>query len=417
MPAKFEMESIELHLQIQECVQNGWLLTPSVPSAEPAFGNATQEASNATRQTDGIELPAISEKHSIKVMVVDDNMIIRKILKKILHQDAGIQEVVECKSVQESLERLPQFHPDVVALDVLFPDMNGAAAALRLRQIEDVPVIMLASHSAEGMEITMQCLAGAAMDFIGKPGDEDHHLKNLGTKASWIIAQLHRVARLGNKAIPKPPPWKPVQAWQRVTDSTLPAQKLILLGGATGGYPALLDMLGRLTSLTETAVLVVQYMSEYFLSLFLDEIKKYCTWPISKARVTDPIKENHVYVVPAPAFATTVVSKNDQLFFNVEVNPDMLQDTECHSTFFHCLESAMSACHGRVMTLILPGIGIEILEDVKPLIKKGAYIVFLDDWAASFPSALPAWTKISQIERDRFLSLLECKSAFMTRRL
>jgi two-component system chemotaxis response regulator CheB len=105
----------------------------------------------------------------IKVLVVDDSALVRKLLGKVFADEPGF-EVVFARDGLEALERLAEHQPDVVTLDIHMPHLNGLATLDRIMLERPWPVVMVSSLTAEGAETTLEALRLGAVDFVAKPG-------------------------------------------------------------------------------------------------------------------------------------------------------------------------------------------------------------------------------------------------------
>lgn len=392
----FEIEGVELFILLEDCLENEWLALPDLPKGTTDHGTA-----------ETVEIERENSVNGIKVMVIDDNMIVRKILKRSLGNDPAVAHVEECRSLKDGLEKIADMRPDVVILDVILPEMNGAAAIPHIRYRPDVPVVMLASDSQEGMSIALECLHGDAIDFIGKPGSGDK-LKALEAQGPLLASKIRRAARFPCAALKKLKPLMSVSESERHASSQNPASKIIVLGGGVGAYPAFLDILSRLTSCPDTAVLLVQYMPELSLDLFIEQIRRYCRLPVYRARLSDFLKENSIYVMSAPAFACRLYRKDEKLYLKIEAYPRMLKDLDACETLSLTMKSLGEKCGKKGMALVLPGIGVGIGAGVQALEMKGGQTYFLDEWVTTLSCVLPHWgAQISPVDRSTVLELIQ----------
>ena len=106
----------------------------------------------------------------IKVIVVDDSALMRKIISDMLNEDNEIEVVKTCKNGEDLLNKIDDLDADVITLDVEMPILDGKGALKELkRRKRDIPVIMLSSVTSEGSTQTIECLRLGAFDFVSKP--------------------------------------------------------------------------------------------------------------------------------------------------------------------------------------------------------------------------------------------------------
>ena len=107
----------------------------------------------------------------IRVLVVDDSALMRKLIPQILQQDDGIEVVGTAIDGNFALRKVEELKPQVVTLDLEMPGLSGLEVLKKIRRIRGVQVIIVSSHSTEGAAITLKALALGAFDFVEKPSD------------------------------------------------------------------------------------------------------------------------------------------------------------------------------------------------------------------------------------------------------
>ena len=103
-----------------------------------------------------------------RVLVVDDSIVMRKVISRMLSQDAGITVIGTASNGREAIERIEELHPDVVTMDVEMPVMSGIEALKEIMAKNPLPVIVLSALTKDGAQITMEALEMGASDFVTK---------------------------------------------------------------------------------------------------------------------------------------------------------------------------------------------------------------------------------------------------------
>ncbi|MEQ8408473.1 MAG: chemotaxis response regulator protein-glutamate methylesterase [Gammaproteobacteria bacterium] len=239
-----------------------------------------------------------SEK--IKVLIVDDSAVVRKMLSEILNSDHDLEVVGTAIDAYAAREKIKQLHPDVITLDIEMPKMDGITFLRNLMRLNPLPVIMVSTLTEKGAEVTLDALSAGAIDFISKPKID---LSNtLLDYSEEIIAKVKaaanvRVQRLearggslrardGDAAKST---GKPLQF--RTTD------KLLAIGASTGGTEAVRQVLEELP-LTAPGIVVTQHIPEYFSSAFAERLNQVCAITVSEAVDGEIIVPGHAYVAP-----------------------------------------------------------------------------------------------------------------------
>jgi two-component system chemotaxis response regulator CheB len=180
----------------------------------------------------------------IRVMVVDDSVVIRRLVTQALEQDATIEVVGVASNGAIGLQRIPQFNPDVITLDIEMPDMNGLEMLWRIRrEYPQLRVIMFSTLTERGAAVTLEALTLGADDYVAKVSNEgslDHSMARLREEMIPKIKQFFGVA--GQSAAAALP--------ARVYGSAVPAAgtrpiaqrlklppKVVVIGVSTGGLP------------------------------------------------------------------------------------------------------------------------------------------------------------------------------------
>src|ERR1700694_5995131 len=107
----------------------------------------------------------------VRVLVVDDSALMRKLIPTILERDPSIQIIDTAMDGAFALKKIEEFHPDVVTLDLEMPRMDGMEALRLIMRRAPMPVIVFSTHSREGAYSTFKALALGAIDFVVKPRD------------------------------------------------------------------------------------------------------------------------------------------------------------------------------------------------------------------------------------------------------
>jgi len=218
----------------------------------------------------------------IKVLVVDDSALVRKLFRRVLDKEPDL-EVRVARNGLEALRELEEFHPNVITLDVQMPQMGGLECLDRIMLEHPCPVVMVSSLTAEGAEETLEALRLGAVDFVLKPEgavslriDEfaPSLLEKIRAAAGAKIKKsarlrervLHRTRRRDETAAPRDRKRRTARA---------SGDGLVLVGTSTGGPPALEALLAPLPQTFPWPILVAQHMPATFtgpLARRLDEL-------------------------------------------------------------------------------------------------------------------------------------------------
>lgn len=208
----------------------------------------------------------------IRVMVVDDSALLRRMLQDLLPRANGIEVVAACASGRIALDRLAELKPDVVTLDVDMPGMSGIEVVEEIMASEAAcPIVMFSSLTARGADATLAALEAGALDYVTKPagrigavGAHKPMEEIVAELAVRVLAVAGRKVRRRAKGAPRPAPPSKLFARPAVAP---PAGVFGAIGISTGGPPALMKLLAALGPGTPPLA-IVQHMPEGFVPSF-----------------------------------------------------------------------------------------------------------------------------------------------------
>lgn len=235
----------------------------------------------------------------IKVLVVDDSALMRRIISDIFQKEPDIVVVGTARNGKEALEAIPSLQPDVITLDIEMPVLTGLEALPMIWRKYKIPTIMLSSLTQEGANATIQALELGAFDFVGKPsGSISLDLAKVGHELVGKVraaAKKEQVVRSTKYfrplPLPNPEPPKPVPTGKRV-------EEIIAIGTSTGGPRALQVVLSHLPATLKAAVVVVQHMPPGFTKSLAQRLDQICQVRVHEAEHGQILQEGHVYIAP-----------------------------------------------------------------------------------------------------------------------
>lgn len=237
----------------------------------------------------------------VRVLVVDDSTVIRRLLTDALNSDPSVEVAATAPNGRIALAKIPQINPDVITLDMEMPEMDGIATLVELRKLyPKLPVIMFSTLTQRGAEATLDALSKGANDYVTKPA-------NVGS----VTAALQNVR---HDLVPKIKafcPWmvspKPVLARQqpatgvsarRVVETRNSRIDCIAIGVSTGGPNALQTVLTRLPADLPVPVVIVQHMPPIFTKHLADRLNQLSPLAVFEGARGDTLKAGGVWIAP-----------------------------------------------------------------------------------------------------------------------
>lgn len=248
----------------------------------------------------------------IRVLVVDDSALMRKLLGSVFAQERGF-EVAFARDGDQALTEHARFRPDVITLDVNMPGLDGLACLDRIMLDRPTPVVMVSSLTADGAEVTLDAMERGAIDFVAKPsGAVSLEMDRLGPLIIQKVraaarARLRPTLRLAERIRARssvslgpatglrslPPAAAP-------TSTTAPAAEpfdgIVLVGTSTGGPPALDALLSRLPADFPWPVVIAQHMPGSFTGPLARRLDGLCALRVQEASRPVPLAPGNVYV-------------------------------------------------------------------------------------------------------------------------
>jgi two-component system chemotaxis response regulator CheB len=235
-------------------------------------------------------------KERVRVLVVDDSALMRKLIPLILERDPDIEVVGTAMDGAFALRKIAELKPDVVTLDLEMPRMDGIETLRMIMRSAPLPVIVFSTHSKEGAYSTFKALALGAIDFVAKPKDAaGGHLE---TVANQLIEKIKVAKRAGgSKSVPTAVAESPRPGKKRER-AALPPNRIIAIGISTGGPNALQYMLSQIPPEFPASFVVIQHMPEGFTEMFARRLDECCALDVQEAKSGDLLVAGRVLICP-----------------------------------------------------------------------------------------------------------------------
>jgi two-component system, chemotaxis family, protein-glutamate methylesterase/glutaminase len=229
---------------------------------------------------------------TVRVLVVDDSALMRKLIPQILERDTSIQVVGTAMDGTFAMEKIADLRPDVVTLDLDMPRMDGMETLRKIMRQYKLPVIVVSSLTTDGASATLKALGLGAFDFVAKPQDTTN---NMSAVAEELIEKIKVAARCEVVRVPEP---KASAAKVRKARRPSAPNKVVAIGISTGGPQALQYMLSHLPAEFPGTILVVQHMPEGFTEMFARRLDETCALEVKEARSGDMLLAGRVLICP-----------------------------------------------------------------------------------------------------------------------
>jgi two-component system chemotaxis response regulator CheB len=232
----------------------------------------------------------------VRVLVVDDSALMRKLIPNILARDPMIDVVGTAMDGAFALKKIEELRPDVVTLDLEMPRMDGMETLRLIMRRAPMPIVMVSTHSKEGAYATFKALALGAIDFVAKPKEASSgHLEAI---ASELIDKIKIAKRATGRRIPSPAMSETLRPVKKNARVALAPHRIIAIGISTGGPNALQFVLSQIPAEFSGSLLVVQHMPEGFTEMFARRLDECCALEVQEARSGDLLLAGRALICP-----------------------------------------------------------------------------------------------------------------------
>ena len=236
-----------------------------------------------------------SSSPKIRVLVIDDSALMRKLIPLILSRDPEIEVVGTAMDGSFGLKKIEELRPDVVTLDLEMPRMGGIETLRQLTRNCRLPVIVVSAHTVEGASATFKALSLGAFDFVPKPMDASQ--ARMDSIAEQLATKVKIAARCG---VPRHSPTVPenFRAQKPMQRPHKAPSKVVAIGISTGGPNALEYLLSQLPGDFGGAIVAVQHMPEGFTDLFARRLDECCAIDVKEACSGDVLLAGRALICP-----------------------------------------------------------------------------------------------------------------------
>jgi two-component system, chemotaxis family, protein-glutamate methylesterase/glutaminase len=333
----------------------------------------------------------------IRVMIVDDAVVVRGLLARWIDAEAGLQIVGSMRSGREAIEQLERINPDVVILDVDMPDTDGITALPRLlAKKRDLVVIMASTLTRRNAEISLRALSLGAADYIPKP----ESTREITTSAAFRRELIEKIRALGGRrkrhVLPLPPSAPSAlrhsdQLRQITSPNLVPAQpdttvklrafppivpRVLLIGSSTGGPQALNGLLARINGVIDQApVLVVQHMPPTFTTILAEHLSRASGRSAHEAIEGEEVRAGRIYIAPG-GWHMRVARRDGNPVIRLDDGPLV---NFCRPAVDPLFASAAEVWGGKNLGVILTGMGSDGTHGAADLVAAGSGVIAQDE--------------------------------------
>ncbi len=312
----------------------------------------------------------------INVLVVDDSVVIRKLVTTVLDGDPDLRVVGTAASGRIALSKLLQVAPDLVTLDIEMPGINGIETLRELRKTHPrLPVVMFSTLTERGAAATLDALTAGASDYVCKPANIGSVPEVMETVRAQLVPKIKGLCRASRSSRPAPAAATRPAVLPSRGGATPPGRiDLIAIGSSTGGPDALTSVLPQLPADLPVPIVLTQHMPPVFTRLFAQRLDSKCRLRVKEAEEGDAVEPGLVLIAPGDRHLEL-----RQTGSGVRVRlSDAPPENFCRPAVDVMFRSAAAAYGENVLGVVLTGMGSDGARGAEVLRRASAEVVVQD---------------------------------------
>lgn len=307
----------------------------------------------------------------IKVLIIDDSAVVRKVFSNELSRERGIKVIGTAPDPYVARDKIVKLKPDVITLDIEMPRMDGLTFLKKLMKYYPLPVIIVSSLTPKGGKIAMEALDNGALEVISKPSAA----YSVGDMSVQLADKIRAIARVnvkgrvqsGNKFSPV----KPVTLSRALTAST---NKIIAIGASTGGTEAIKTVLTGMPP-NAPGIVMVQHMPANFTTSFAERLDSLSQITVKEAKDGDSILNGHALLAPGN-FHMLLRRSGARYYVQVKKGPLVHHQRPAADVLFRSVAKYAGA---NAVGVILTGMGSDGAAGLLEMKEAGARTVAQDE--------------------------------------
>jgi two-component system, chemotaxis family, protein-glutamate methylesterase/glutaminase len=309
----------------------------------------------------------------IQILVVDDSVVIRKLLADTLSNDSTLEVVGTASDGRIALAKLAQLKPDLITLDIEMPVMNGLETIAAIRKSNPkLPVIMFSTLTEHGASATLDALALGASDYATKPSNTG----SFGIAAERIRTELiPKIKALCGVAEVKIPALSAVRPAAKVRSNSNQRVEIVAIGTSTGGPNALAEVLPRIPADFPVPIVVVQHMPPIFTRLLAERLSSRSAFPVEEGSSGATLLPGHAWIAPGNFHMKVIrTGLSSRLNLNQEA-----PENSCRPAVDVLFRSVAKAYGASVLAVVMTGMGSDGVRGAQEIREAGGNVIIQDE--------------------------------------
>jgi len=322
----------------------------------------------------------------IRVLVVDDAVVMRKLISEVLTRDPGIEIAGVAAHGRIALQKLTQVNPDLVTLDMEMPEMDGLATLRELRKTHPkLPVIMFSTLTSRGAVSTLEALAAGATDYVAKPANVGGITECIDRLQNELITKIKVHCRHVDMAAwcgPQTPPASPAA----IKTSSSSGPEIVCVGTSTGGPNALVEVFKQVPADFRLPVLIVQHMPPVFTAMLAERLTALGGLKFHEGAEGQRVEVGHAYIAPGGKHMEVRRMGLNRILHLQEEPPE----NSCRPAVDVLFRSAVMAYGANILGVVMTGMGKDGLRGCGWIRERGGHVLVQDE-ASSVVWGMPGY--------------------------
>jgi len=308
----------------------------------------------------------------IRVVIVDDSRLMRRILRKTLEEDPQIKVIGEAKNGLEAVNLVKELDPDIVIMDIVMPKMDGIQAIKNIMADKPVPILVFSSITHKGAKATIEALEAGALDVITKPGEMPIVL-DLNEVRRELIRKVKVLATIGRAKLITRLTLRNISKKRK--EGSQKASVISILAASTGGPQTIMSIMSKVSGRIPAGHLIVQHMPPLFTKTFAQRLNAISEIKIKEAEDGDEILAGCGYVAPG-GYHMIVRMKRGRLIIELDHGPKVHGVRPAADI---TLKSVAKEFGRYSIATILTGMGCDGADGACAIKEKGGFVIAQDE--------------------------------------
>src|SRR6266853_3472861 len=234
----------------------------------------------------------------VRILIVDDSAVIRKLLSELLASDPEIFVAVTAVNGSLALARIPEVKPDLITLDIEMPGMNGLETLVEIRKLyPKLPVIMFSALTERGGAATLEALARGASDYVTKPSRHETSERSHERVREELLRKIKSLCA-ARQPRPGPAPMPVLVPVSGVSARPQTRIDVVAIGASTGGPNALTELIPEFPADFPVPIVIVQHMPPLFTRLLAERLNGLALLKVQEGKEGAKLQRGQIWIAP-----------------------------------------------------------------------------------------------------------------------